>query len=59
MFSAVKTQYLVKIFKMVCFAKNVLVKSMRSGMTLFFASVQKDVNSNELLVFSFFAFLEF
>lgn len=48
-------QYLVMIFKIVCLAKNVLVKSIRSGMTRLFASAQKDVNSKLLLVLPFFA----
>ena len=38
---------------MVCFAKNVLVKSIRSGMILLFASAQKEVNSKLLLVLPF------
>ena len=55
MFSAVNTQYFVSMLRIVCFEKNVLVKSMISGITLLFPSAQKDVNSKELLVFSFFA----
>ena len=37
-------------FKMVWRAKNVLVKSTRSGMILFLASAQNEVNSKLLLV---------
>ena len=48
-----KTQYFARILRSVCRAKNVRVKSMRSGMTVFFASAQKDVNSKELEVFCF------
>ena len=47
-------QYFVSTFSSVCLAKNVLAKSIRSGMTLLFASAQKEVNSKLLLVFSFF-----
>ena len=49
--SDVKMQYLVRMFSRVWRAKKVLVKSTRSGMTLLFASAQKDVNSKLLLVF--------
>jgi hypothetical protein len=47
----VNTQYFVNIFKIVCFAKNVLVKSTKSDITLLLASAQYDVNSKLLLVF--------
>ena len=47
-------QYFVSRFRMVCRAKKVLVKSIRSGMMRLLASAQKDVNSKLLLVFSFF-----
>ena len=53
-FSEVKMQYFVRILRIVCFAKKVLVKSTRSGMTLLLASAQKDVNSKLLLVLVFF-----
>ena len=41
------------MFKIVCFAKNVLVKSIKSGIIRLFASAQKDVNSKLLLVLPF------
>ncbi len=44
-------QYLVKMFRMVWRAKNVFVKSIRSGIMRFFESAQKEVNSKLLLVF--------
>ena len=39
-------------------AKNVLVKSIKSGITLLFASAQKEVNSKLLLVLPFFEIAE-
>ena len=44
-------QYFVRIFKIVCLAKKVLVKSTRSAITLLLPSAQKEVNSKELEVF--------
>ena len=49
--SDVKTQYLVKMFKIVCLAKNVLAKSIKSIIGLFFLSAHQEVNSKLLLVF--------
>ena len=49
--SAVNTQYFVSTFRMVCLARNVLVKSIRSAITLLLPSAQKEVNSKLLLVF--------
>lgn len=43
------TQYFVRIFRIVCLAKNVRVKSTRSGIVLFLESAQNEVNSNEFL----------
>lgn len=57
-FSEVKMQYFVRILSSVCFAKNVFVKSTRSGMTLFLESAQHEVNSKLLLVFSFLELAE-
>ena len=48
-------QYRVSTFKRVCLAKNVRVKSIKSGRTRLLASAQKDVNSKLLLVFFFLA----
>ena len=42
------------MLRIVCFAKNVLVKSIKSGMTRLFASAQNEVNSKLLLVLPFF-----
>ena len=56
--SDVKIQYLVKIFNMVCFAKKVFVKSIKSVITRLLASAQKQVNSKLLLVFPFFVLPE-
>jgi hypothetical protein len=47
-------QYFVKTFRIVWRAKNVLVKSIRSGIKTLFASAQYEVNSKLLEVFSFF-----
>ena len=47
-------QYRVSTFKRVCLAKNVRVKSIRSGSIRLLASAQKEVNSKLLLVFFFF-----
>ena len=44
-------QYLVRMFRIECFEKKVLVKSRRSGMIRLLPSAQKDVNSKLLLVF--------
>ena len=44
-------QYLVRILSIVCLAKKVLVKSVKSGIILLLPSAQKLVNSKLLLVF--------
>ena len=51
MWSAVRTQYLVKILSRVRLAKNVLAKPVRSRIGLFVASAHHDVNSKEFDVF--------
>ena len=48
-------QYRVSTFKRVCLAKNVRVKSIRSGRIRLLASAQKEVNSKLLLVYFFLA----
>ena len=48
--SDVKMQYFVRMFRMVCLAKNVLAKSTKSGMIRLLASAQNEVNSKLLLV---------
>ena len=51
-------QYFVIILSIVCFAKNVFVKSIKSGIMRFLESAQYEVNSKLLLVLPFFCAAE-